>query len=77
MRKAIYTRDIKPFNVLRFSDGTYKVSDFGLVKDTNPEGDTTKLTEIGTRMGSTRYMAPRFYIMPSIQLRLMFMRWGG
>ena len=56
--KGYLHRDIKPFNVLRFSDGTYKVSDFGLVKDTNPEGDTTKLTEIGTRMGSTRYMAP-------------------
>ncbi|HHT0510819.1 TPA: serine/threonine-protein kinase [Raoultella planticola] len=57
-KKGYLHRDIKPVNVLKFSDGTYKVSDFGLVKDTNPKGDTIKLTAIGTKMGSPRYMAP-------------------
>lgn len=60
-KKGYLHRDIKPVNVLKFSDGTYKVSDFGLVKDTNPEGGTTNLTAIGTRMGSTKYMAPEIH----------------
>ncbi|AIN15090.1 serine/threonine-protein kinase [Yersinia pseudotuberculosis] len=51
-------RDIKPNNVLKFNDGTYKVSDFGLVKDTDPEEGASNLTLVGTKMGTTKYMAP-------------------
>ncbi|TBL67827.1 protein kinase domain-containing protein [Hafnia alvei] len=56
-RKFLH-RDIKPTNVLRFKGGIYKVSDFGLVKDTDPKEGSTNLTQIGTKMGTDRYMAP-------------------
>lgn len=51
-------RDIKPKNVLRFSSGIYKISDFGLVKDNGGNSDTTILTAIGQIMGTVKYMAP-------------------
>lgn len=51
-------RDIKPQNILKFSTGTYKVSDFGLVKNTDNGSNTTALTAIGQAMGTQRYMAP-------------------
>ncbi|MDX6913354.1 serine/threonine-protein kinase [Hafnia paralvei] len=57
-QKNFLHRDIKPTNVLRFQGGVYKVSDFGLVKDTNPKDGSTNLTAIGTRMGTDLYMAP-------------------
>ncbi|MBT3145056.1 protein kinase domain-containing protein [Neptunomonas phycophila] len=51
-------RDIKPQNVLKFSTGMYKISDFGLVKNTDNGSNTTALTAIGQAMGTQRYMAP-------------------
>lgn len=51
-------RDIKPQNILKFSTGIYKISDFGLVKNTDSGSDTTALTAIDQAMGTKRYMAP-------------------
>jgi eukaryotic-like serine/threonine-protein kinase len=48
-------RDLKPLNVLR-ADGVWKVSDFGLGKDLDP--DATHLTRTTQRMGTEAYMAP-------------------
>ncbi|ELR65855.1 Serine/threonine protein kinase PrkC, regulator of stationary phase [Photobacterium marinum] len=66
--KGYLHRDLKPQNILRYSETCdqksktkelcYKVSDFGLVKDTKPDADSTVLTAIGTCMGSRPYMAP-------------------
>lgn len=49
-------RDIKALNILKYSDGSYKVSDFGLVKDTNKDSST--LTAIRKNLGTERYMSP-------------------
>jgi len=51
-------RDIKPQNIIKFNDNLYKLSDFGLVKNIDATNDTTAITAIGARMGTTRYMAP-------------------
>ncbi len=55
-------RDIKPQNIIRFPNGVYKLSDFGLVKNIDSDSDTTALTAIGTRMGTKKYMAPEILI---------------
>ncbi|MDE1476491.1 protein kinase [Xenorhabdus bovienii] len=62
-RDRILHRDIKPQNVLRFSDGTYKISDFGLIKKESLNGTSKALTKIGAfPMGTERYMAPEVLI---------------
>jgi serine/threonine protein kinase len=50
-------RDIKPNNVLRFDD-TYKVSDFGLVKNLDVAAESEVLTKIATVMGTNKYRSP-------------------
>ncbi|MDO4698282.1 MAG: serine/threonine-protein kinase [Pasteurellaceae bacterium] len=54
--KDFIHRDIKALNILKFSDGAYKISDFGLIKDTNRDSGT--LTVIDKPLGTERYMAP-------------------
>lgn len=54
--KNFLHRDIKPQNILKFKDGTYKISDFGLVKSLTK--DSLLKTQFGTTMGSSKYMAP-------------------
>lgn len=54
--KGYLHRDIKALNILKFPDGAYKLSDFGLVKDINR--DSTTLTKIGKPLGTDIYMAP-------------------
>jgi genome len=49
-------RDIKPLNILKYPDGTYKISDFGLVKNLNSLSNP--ITQIGQQMGTNKYMAP-------------------
>lgn len=48
-------RDLKPANVLVRSDGTLKVTDFGLVKRIE---DDSGQTQAGAVMGTPNYMAP-------------------
>lgn len=55
--KGYLHRDIKLQNILKFEGGVYKISDFGLVKNTSST-DTTALTAIGQAMGTRKYMAP-------------------
>lgn len=56
--KGYLHRDLKPENILKFKDGRYKISDFGLVKNSNAEAQSEVLTKIAVRMGTDGYMAP-------------------
>jgi eukaryotic-like serine/threonine-protein kinase len=54
-RLGIVHRDLKPANILVASDGTPKITDFGLAKAIGSESD---LTQSNAVMGSPSYMAP-------------------
>ena len=47
-------RDVKPQNLLLRSDGTLKITDFGIARAT----EASRLTEIGTVLGTAAYFAP-------------------
>ena len=55
-QKGIVHRDLKPANVLMASDGTLKITDFGLAKRIDIED--SGLTRTGAVMGTPAYMAP-------------------
>ncbi|EPD6703924.1 serine/threonine protein kinase [Cronobacter dublinensis] len=57
-RKGYMHRDLKPENILKFKDGRYKISDFGLVRASDPATQSAILTKIAVPMGTEGYMAP-------------------
>ncbi|QMV54089.1 protein kinase domain-containing protein [Ewingella americana] len=57
-RKGWNHRDLKPENILKFPDGSYKVSDFGLVRQDDPAAASEVLTNIAVSMGTEGYKAP-------------------
>lgn len=54
-KKGYLHRDIKPLNVLKFKDGIYKLSDFGLAKNVSPDANTQLLTQIGQYPATPKY----------------------
>ncbi|WP_118987900.1 protein kinase domain-containing protein [Photorhabdus sp. CRCIA-P01] len=51
-------RDLKSANILKYSDGRYKISDFGLVKDLNHVRAEVKTKFQPNGMGTDGYRAP-------------------
>jgi eukaryotic-like serine/threonine-protein kinase len=52
--EGVVHRDLKPANLLRAGDGTVKIADFGIARAV----EETRLTQIGTVLGTLRYLAP-------------------
>lgn len=51
-------RDIKPHNILKYQDGNYKISDFGLVRKIISSEKSEVLTSLDIRLGTENYVAP-------------------
>lgn len=57
-RRGIVHRDLKPANVMRLTDGTVKICDFGIARLAHDIGLSAKLTGAGMAMGTPHYMSP-------------------
>jgi eukaryotic-like serine/threonine-protein kinase len=56
--RGIVHRDLKPANVMRLTDGTVKICDFGIARLAHDIGLSAKLTSVGMAMGTPHYMSP-------------------
>jgi serine/threonine protein kinase len=52
--RGVVHRDLKPGNLLRTRDGIVKIADFGIARAV----EETRVTQIGTVLGTLRYLAP-------------------
>jgi serine/threonine-protein kinase len=51
---GVVHRDLKPGNLLRTTGGVVKIADFGIAR----AAEETRVTQIGTVLGTLRYLAP-------------------
>ncbi|WP_405654814.1 tetratricopeptide repeat protein [Streptomyces sp. NBC_00019] len=56
--QGIVHRDLKPANIMRLTDGTVKICDFGIARLGRDIGFTSRLTGTGITMGTPHYMSP-------------------
>ncbi|RSS61300.1 serine/threonine-protein kinase, partial [Streptomyces sp. WAC06614] len=57
-QQGVVHRDLKPANIMRLTDGTVKICDFGIARLAHDIGFTSKLTGGGVAMGTPHYMSP-------------------
>ncbi|GGT28123.1 serine/threonine-protein kinase [Streptomyces chromofuscus] len=57
-RQGIVHRDLKPANIVRLTEGTVKICDFGIARLGADVGFTSRLTGTGVAMGTPHYMSP-------------------
>ncbi|MFJ7043508.1 tetratricopeptide repeat protein [Streptomyces sp. NPDC101112] len=57
-RRGIVHRDLKPANIMRLTDGTVKICDFGIARLGRDVTFTSRLTGTGIAMGTPHYMSP-------------------
>ncbi|AKJ14984.1 serine/threonine protein kinase [Streptomyces incarnatus] len=57
-RQGIVHRDLKPANIVRLTDGTVKICDFGIARLGHDIGFTARLTGTGVALGTPQYMSP-------------------
>ncbi|SED41865.1 serine/threonine-protein kinase [Streptomyces melanosporofaciens] len=56
--QGVVHRDLKPANIMRLTDGTVKLCDFGIARLGHDVGFTSRLTGTGVAMGTPHYMSP-------------------
>ncbi|WP_267940423.1 serine/threonine-protein kinase [Streptomyces sp. ST2-7A] len=56
--RGIVHRDLKPANIIRLTDGTVKVCDFGIARPARDIDPDARLTVTGMAMGTPHYMSP-------------------
>ncbi|MEU9454089.1 serine/threonine-protein kinase [Streptomyces sp. NPDC048277] len=57
-QQGVVHRDLKPANIMRLTDGTVKLCDFGIARLGHDIGLTSRLTGTGIAMGTPHYMSP-------------------
>ncbi|MEV6114532.1 serine/threonine-protein kinase [Streptomyces sp. NPDC052109] len=57
-RQGVVHRDLKPGNIVRLTDGTVKICDFGIARLGHDIGFTARLTGTGVALGTPHYMSP-------------------
>ena len=70
---GVIHRDIKPANIMRLSDGSVKIMDFGIARLTKR---TTTLTAVGYMVGTPEYMAPEQFMGDTIDSQVDVWAYG-